>query len=161
MLSNHFQYVIGYKFLSVNFFLLLLPLKLLSFQDLILFPLIIKNGTNSLLNPCLSIVMQLPSPLINHILSHDPLCHSHIILFPQCSWLLSSEADLSCSCSCHIVDKIVRLHVSQFGSTIVVYKVLLSEDIFEILFYLVQMYVLVLMKAMADLLSIFNHRVFI
>lgn len=161
MLSNHFQYVIGYKFLSVNFFLLLLPFELLPFQHLILLSLIIKYRANPLLDPCLSIVIQLSSPLINHILSHDSLCHSNIILLPHCSRLLSSEADLSSTCRCDIVDKIVGLHISQFGPSIVVNKVLLCENVFEIFFYLVQMNVLVLMKAMTYLLAIFNHRVFV
>jgi hypothetical protein len=112
MLSDHFKNVICYKLMSVYFFLLLLPLLLLPLQHLILLSLIIKYGANPLLDPCLSIVMQLPRSLINHILSHDSLGHSHIILLPHCSWLLPSEADFTSSRSRDIIDKIVWLHIS-------------------------------------------------
>jgi hypothetical protein len=161
VLPNHFQNVIGCKFVSVHFFLLLLPLELLPFQHLILLSLIIKNGAYPLLYPCLSIVLQLACTLINHILSHDSLCHSHIILLPHRSRLLPSEADLSSPCRSNIIDKIVRLHISQFGPSIVVNKVLFCEDILKVFFDLVQMNVLVLMKAITDQFAVFNHRVLV
>ena len=86
----------------------------------------IKDSAYSLLDPCLPIVMQLSCSLIYHILPHYFLGYSYIIMFSQCSWLLSCEADLpdSSSCRCNIIDEILWLHVAQLSPSIVVDEVL-------------------------------------
>lgn len=151
MFSDHLKYVIGNQLLPVNLLLLHLPLKLLSLEHLILLALIIEYRANPLLDPSLSIVLQLAGTLSNHVLPHYSLGHCYIMLFlhgTDMQRLPIGEAQLACTCSTGsglcIIYQVLGLHVAKFGTTVVVQEVLLGQHVFEVLLNLIQVDVLVL-----------------
>lgn len=119
MFPYHFKYVIGYQLLPVNLLLLHLPLMLFSLEHLILLALIIKYRTNPLLDPRLSIVLQLTCTLPNHVLPHYSLRHCYIMLFlhgTDVQGLPIREAQDARTCSTRsglsIIYQVLGLHIA-------------------------------------------------
>jgi hypothetical protein len=125
-----------------------LSFPFLSCYHLVFLALIVENCSNPTLVPRLPEILQLR--LLHHVLSHHPLCSLHVI-----DLLLAGALKAHFFIGLRLRDDAaLGFKSTHLSLPVVIDEMLLVQDVLEVLFYLVQVDVLVFVEPRTDLVFV-------